>query len=181
MNFIQKFFSQCRINKLFFLIPCHLVFQLHIPKRIIQILSLVLILFLFAKCGFLKKSPPPVFQWPLKKFQLTQKFSNFKKPPHLGIDLKAPIGSPIFSSHPGKVVYAGKKLTGYGYVIMLEHPLGWASLYAHLQEIKVKINQKVGQGDVIGTVGMTGRTSGPHLHFELMYNKRTVNPLLYLP
>ena len=120
------------------------------------------------------------FQWPLKKYKLTQKFSSFKKPPHLGIDLKAKIGTLVLSSHSGKIVYAGNRLTGYGNMVIVEHS-SWASLYAHLQKIKVKTGQTVSKGDVIGTLGNTGKTTGPHLHFELIYKQKTVNPLKYLP
>lgn len=132
-------------------------------------------------CVFFQKPAQPVFQWPVKNPELTQKFSTFKRPPHLGIDLKASIGTTVFSSHSGRVVYAGKRLTNYGNVVIVEHSPHWASLYAHLQTIKVKIGQKIKKGDVIGTSGNTGKTSGPHLHFELMYNKKTVNPIPYLP
>ena len=141
----------------------------------------ILIFIISSSCIFVQKQPPLTFQWPLKKYKLTQKFLSFKRPPHLGIDLKAPIGTAVFSSHSGRVVYAGKRLTGYGNVIVLEHSSGWTSLYAHLQKIKVKTGQTVNLGNIIGTVGNTGRTSGPHLHLELMYKAKPVNPLLYLP
>lgn len=142
---------------------------------------LLVFVFLLSSCVFLQPPSRLIFQWPLKKYKITQKFYGFKSPPHLGIDLKAPIGTAILSSHSGRVVYAGKRLTGYGNMIVLEHPLGWTSLYAHLHTIKVKIGQRVKQGDVIGTLGMTGRASGPHLHFELMYKGEIVNPMVYLP
>ena len=155
--------------------------NLFIYKQLNKFIGLALCCFLLASCAFLRKSPQPVFQWPLKKYRLTQKFLFFKKPPHLGIDLTAPVGTEVLSSHFGRVVYAGRRLTGYGNVVVLEHVSGWASLYAHLREIKVKAGQKLKPGDVVGTLGNTGRTSGPHLHFELMYKEKPVNPLLYLP
>ena len=150
-------------------------------KQLNKLIGLALCFFLFASCTFLHRSSQPAFQWPLKKYKLTQKFLFFRKPPHLGVDLKAPVGTKVLSSHFGRVVYAGRRLTGYGNVVVLEHFSGWASLYAHLQKIEVKIGQKLKPGDVVGTLGNTGRTSGPHLHFELMYKEKPVNPLLYLP
>ena len=145
--------------------------------------SLVFIFCFFSliSCTFLRKSPSLSFQWPLKKYKLSQKFIPFQKPPHLGIDLIAPIGTAVFSGHSGRIIYAGNKLTGYGNVVVLEHSSRWASLYAHLKQIKVKTGQKIKQGDIIGTLGNTGRVLGHHLHFELMYQKKPVNPLFYLP
>ena len=152
-----------------------------IPKNLVQQTSIIFSLFLLTACAFLRESSRMAFLWPLNRYTLTQKFSAVKRPPHLGIDLKAPIGSPVLSSHSGRVVYAGRKLTGFGNVIILEYSPYWASLYAHLQEIKVKTGQKVNPGDVIGALGNTGRTSGPHLHFELIYKGKTVDPLIHLP
>ena len=90
-------------------------------------------------------------------------------------------GEPVFSSHSGQIIYAGRRFKGYGNVVIVEHSPSWASLYAHLKDIKVRTGQKVKQGALIGTVGNTGRASGYHLHFELFYKKKPVNPLNYLP
>lgn len=136
--------------------------------------------FFFSSCAFIKTSTRPVFYWPLKKYQITRGFSFGKRPYHLGMDLKAPLGQRVFSSHSGSVVYAGKRLSGYGNVVVVEHFSGWASLYAHLQSIKVKQGQRVKTGDLIGTVGKTGRASGVHLHFEIMYKDKALNPLPFL-
>ena len=146
-----------------------------------KIISCFLIFIVFSSCAFIQKEPPIYFQWPLKKYKITQKFNSFKKPPHLGIDLKAPLGTSILSSQSGKVVYAGQQFTGYGKVIIIEHDTRWTSLYSHLSQIKVKLGQTVRQGEVIGTVGSTGRSTGPHLHFEILYKKRNKNPLKLLP
>ena len=150
-------------------------------KIYFKLLIIFCISFLFLSCAFIQKKPLPVFKWPLKTYRLTQKFRPLGKNPHLGIDLKAPTGTAVLSSHSGQVVYAGKQFTGYGNVIIIEKNTHWASLYAHLQKIKVRMGQKVKPGLVIGTLGNTGRTSGPHLHFELMFKQKNVNPLLYLP
>ena len=134
----------------------------------------------FNSCAFIHKSTPLNFQWPLKKYKITQQFNSLKKPPHLGIDLKANLGAVVLSSQSGRVVYAGQKFTGYGKVIIIEHSPHWASLYSHLSQINVQLGQQVKQGQAIGAVGSTGNSSGPHLHFEIMYKKQNVNPLIYL-
>ena len=121
------------------------------------------------------------FDWPLRKYQITQKFHTFKRRPHLGIDLKAPLGTPVFSVQNGKVIYSGKQFSGYGNVVIVEHNPQWTSLYAHLDQLKVKAGQRLKKGDRVGTVGKTGRSTGVHLHFELFYNKKNVDPLSYLP
>ena len=144
-------------------------------------IKLLLFCLILNSCAFIQKSTPIHFQWPLKKYKITQKFNSFKRPPHLGVDLKASRGTPVLSIYSGKVVYADQKFTGYGKIVIIEHNPYWTSLYSHLSQIKVKLGQKVKQGQTIGAVGSTGRSSGPHLHFELMYKKRNVNPLIYLP
>ena len=146
-----------------------------------KIINIFLTFLFFSSCAFVQKQPPVYFQWPLKQYKITQKFNSFKKPPHLGIDLKAPLGTVVLSSQSGRVVYAGQEFTGYGKVIIIEHDSRWTSLYSHLSQIKTKLGQKVKQGQVIGEVGSTGRSSGPHLHFEILYKKQNRNPLKLLP
>ena len=146
-----------------------------------KIIKIFLTFVFLSSCAFIQKQPPIYFQWPLKTYKITQKFNSFKKPPHLGIDLKAPLGTPILSSQSGKVVYAGQQFTGYGKVIIIEHDSQWTSLYSHLSQIKVKLGQIVRQGQVIGAVGSTGRSTGPHLHFEILYKKQNKDPLKLLP
>ena len=146
----------------------------------IKFFILCLILSVLNSCAFIQKSAPLNFQWPLKKYKITQQFHSLKRPPHLGIDLKADLGTDVLSSYSGRVVYAGQKFTGYGKVIIIEHSPHWTSLYSHLSQIKVRLGQRVRQGQAIGEVGNTGNSSGPHLHFEIMYKKRNVNPLKYL-
>jgi len=121
------------------------------------------------------------FQAPLKKATLTQKYKPYKKKPHLGIDLRATRGTPVLSIERGRVVYAGRQFTGYGKVIMIEHDSSWTSLYAHLNSVEVSLGQKIQKGQKIGTVGNTGRSTGTHLHLELFYKKRNINPLKHIP
>ncbi len=96
---------------------------------------------------------------------------------HLGVDFAGSEGNAVFTVDAGTVVYSGWNTWGYGNLVIIDHGNGWQSLYAHLSQINVGCAQNVGQGDLIGLVGMTGGTStGPHLHFEISYNGAKVNP-----
>ena len=86
---------------------------------------------------------------------------------------------PVRSTKYGKVTYSGW-FGGYGKAVIVAHPGGWKSLYGHLSKIFVKRGQYVKQGQYVGRSGNTGYSSGPHLHFELIYNGRHVNPYRYL-
>ncbi|MBI5966162.1 MAG: M23 family metallopeptidase [Chloroflexi bacterium] len=99
---------------------------------------------------------------------------------HRGIDLAGNEGEAVYAADAGVIVYAGWNNYGYGNMIMVDHGNGFQSLYAHLSALNVGCGQSVGQGEVIGAVGSTGRSSGPHLHFELMAGVK-VNPWDYLP
>jgi len=99
---------------------------------------------------------------------------------HNGIDLAANMGDDIRAARDGTVIIAGE-VPGYGNTVVLEHEDGTRTLYAHASVLKVKVGQKVRQGDVIALVGSTGRSTGPHLHFEIIVNDRPRDPLLYLP
>jgi murein DD-endopeptidase MepM/ murein hydrolase activator NlpD len=98
---------------------------------------------------------------------------------HEGLDLAPGLGARVVASQDGRVLFANFR-NGYGRLIILDHGAGLTSWYAHLDEILVKINQSVKQGDLIGKVGQTGRVTGPHLHFEIRLNGKPQNPLLYL-
>jgi murein DD-endopeptidase MepM/ murein hydrolase activator NlpD len=102
---------------------------------------------------------------------------------HFAVDFAGAEGNGVFATDAGTVVYSGWNDWGYGWLVIIDHGNGWQSLYAHLSQYNVTCGQNVGQGDLLGLIGMTGGTStGPHLHFELMnttYGK--VNPLDYLP
>jgi murein DD-endopeptidase MepM/ murein hydrolase activator NlpD len=102
---------------------------------------------------------------------------------HFGVDFAGAEGNAVYATDAGTVVYSGWNTWGYGWLIIIDHGNGWQSLYAHLSQINAGCGQNVGQGDLIGLVGMTGGTStGPHLHFELMNTVLGyVNPLDYLP
>lgn len=98
---------------------------------------------------------------------------------HSGIDFKGAVGSPIFAAADGRVTFAGWK-AGYGKAIEITHGNGMLTCYAHLSRIGVKVGQPVEAGTTIGGLGNTGRSTGPHLHFEVRINDRAVNPRPFL-
>jgi len=100
---------------------------------------------------------------------------------HRAIDLPQPSGNPVYASDNGTVVYAGWNTWGYGNLIVLDHGNGWQTWYAHLSQIYVGCGQQLYQGAVIGAIGSTGRSTGPHLHFETRLNGDLPNPLNVLP
>ncbi len=95
---------------------------------------------------------------------------------HLGIDLTAYDGDPVYASDNGTVVYAGWNDSGYGNLVVIDHNNGWSTYYAHLSAIYVSCGQGVGRGTQVGSAGHTGRAFGSHLHFEMRYNGGFVNP-----
>lgn len=99
---------------------------------------------------------------------------------HSGIDIPAPMGTPIAATADGFVILAQENAGGYGLYVMLEHKNGTRSLYGHMSQIKTTVGAKVKAGDTIGLVGSTGRSTGPHLHFELVINGQAVNPEQYM-
>jgi murein DD-endopeptidase MepM/ murein hydrolase activator NlpD len=98
---------------------------------------------------------------------------------HSGIDFKGAVGSPIFAAANGRVTFAGHK-GGYGQAVEITHPNGMLTRYAHLSRIDAKLGQRVAAGATIGGLGSTGRSTGPHLHFEVRINDRAVNPRPFL-
>ncbi|WP_324608179.1 M23 family metallopeptidase [Porphyrobacter sp. AAP60] len=98
---------------------------------------------------------------------------------HAGIDFKGATGSPIFAAAEGRVTFAGWK-SGYGQAIEITHGNGMLTRYAHLSRIGVTVGQSVDAGATIGGLGSTGRSTGPHLHFEVRINDRAVNPRPFL-
>ena len=98
---------------------------------------------------------------------------------HKGVDIAAAMGTDIYCSAQGKVIFAGQK-SGYGNCVIIEHGNGLATLYGHLSKILVDANQQVKIGDVIAKVGNTGRSTGPHLHYEVRKNNTPINPKLFL-
>ena len=98
---------------------------------------------------------------------------------HSGIDISAPQGSKVLATADGVVVFAAW-YGDYGKTVIIRHPSGYLTLYAHLSEIDVKKGQKVKAGDVVGRVGSTGRSTGPHLHYEVIRDSKPINPSVFL-
>lgn len=97
---------------------------------------------------------------------------------HEGMDFSANIGTPIYATGNGTVTKAGWQ-SGYGRVVVINHGYGYETLYAHMNKINVRVGQKVTRGEVIGEVGNTGKSTGPHLHYEVHVKGRVVNPVNY--
>lgn len=98
---------------------------------------------------------------------------------HLGVDLAARMGTPVHATADGRVGAAGMR-GGYGLMVELEHGAGMETRYGHLSRLNVTAGQRVSRGDVIGFVGSTGLSTGPHLHYETRVNGRPVNPVPYI-
>lgn len=126
------------------------------------------------------ESLPFDLEWPVNTIRITQYFQPPGNPHHKGIDIGGSRGMPIHAAHQGHVVYTGRRFKGYGNMVLIEYDNRWATLYAHLQRIKIKRGAKVAPGTLIGTMGRTGHATGVHLHFELMHDKSPIDPLQYL-
>jgi murein DD-endopeptidase MepM/ murein hydrolase activator NlpD len=96
---------------------------------------------------------------------------------HEGMDFTAKSGTPIYATGDGVVAKADNKASGYGNHIVIRHGFGYETLYAHLSKYNTRAGQRVKRGDIIGYVGSTGRSEAPHLHYEVLKDKKVVNPL----
>ncbi len=99
---------------------------------------------------------------------------------HSGVDIGAPYGSKVVATAEGYVLFAGW-VRGYGNTVVLYHGYGYVTLYAHMSSVAVKRGERVSKNRVIGYVGSSGRTTGPHLHYEVIKYGIRQNPILYLP
>jgi murein DD-endopeptidase MepM/ murein hydrolase activator NlpD len=98
---------------------------------------------------------------------------------HSGVDIAAPKGTPIHAAASGEVIFSGKE-RGYGNIVIIKHRNNLITKYAHASKLLVKKGDYVKQGETIGLVGSTGRSTGPHLHFEIRVNNKAVNPLKFI-
>ena len=119
-----------------------------------------------------------IFLWPTTERWLSG--YPYNPPIHPAIDIAGSIGNQVWASDSGVVVYAGWSNYGYGNLVVIDHGNGWQTLYAHLNNIFVGCGQSVFPGDVVGALGTTGNSSGPHLHFEMIYLGVKVNPWDFL-
>jgi murein DD-endopeptidase MepM/ murein hydrolase activator NlpD len=118
--------------------------------------------------------------WPIQG-KITSPFGPRGKRFHGGIDIRSPFYQEVKAAMDGEVILARHTQTGYGKVVFLRHDQGFSTIYGHLNVIIAKEGEAVRQGQSIGGVGSTGRSTGPHLHFELRHNSRPLNPLPLLP
>ena len=123
---------------------------------------------------------------PIKKEDLTRMASGYgwrsdpftkAQKSHNGMDFTAPTGTPIYATGNGKVIRADNTASGFGEHIEIDHGYGYKTIFAHLSKYNVKRGQQVNRGDLIGFVGNTGRSVGPHLHYEVHKNDRPINPI----
>jgi murein DD-endopeptidase MepM/ murein hydrolase activator NlpD len=119
------------------------------------------------------------FQWPLRG-RLTSGFGPRGGRRHEGIDVAARRGTEIDAAEDGRVIHSGR-LGDYGKVVIVRHDGDYRSVYAHAHRTHVKKGQKVEKGQKIAEVGSTGRSTGPHLHFEIRQRQTPQDPMLYLP
>lgn len=116
---------------------------------------------------------------------ITSRFGNRPDPflgglaMHAGIDFRSPVGGEIKSTGAGKVIAAGPA-GGYGNMVEIDHGYGLTTRYGHMSRVLVKVGDEVGSGDVIGLSGNTGRSTGPHLHYEVRRNGEAVDPMIFL-
>jgi septal ring factor EnvC (AmiA/AmiB activator) len=122
---------------------------------------------------------------PFKKYRITSGFGVRKDPftgshaRHLGLDFGAPYKSPVLSPGEGKVIYAGWR-GRYGRFVEVDHGMGLTSRYGHMAKISVEKGEYIGRGTEIGLLGGSGRSTGPHLHFEVLYEGKQINPMKFI-
>lgn len=120
------------------------------------------------------------FDMPVKSdFRFTSGFGQRWGRLHAGTDFAAPIGTPIYTTADGVVTSAAWS-SGYGRLIKIQHEFGIETRYAHLNRISVNVGQRVSRGDRIGDMGNSGRSTGPHLHYEVRVGGNPVNPMIYI-
>lgn len=119
------------------------------------------------------------FAWPVRG-RLSSRFGMRRGRPHEGVDIAAQKGTPIFAAESGRVIFSGR-MSGYGKVVIVKHAGRYRSVYAHASRLLVRKGEFVERGQKVAEVGSTGRSTGPHLHFEIRRSETPQNPLAYLP
>lgn len=123
--------------------------------------------------------------WPTTSKRLTSSFGYRRDPMtgraafHAGVDIAGKIGDPVFAAADGKVITASSD-NSHGKYIVVQHPKGYKTWYMHLSKIEVKENDEITKGQQIGQLGNTGRSTGPHLHFQIVRNDQTIDPLPFI-
>lgn len=137
------------------------------------------------KSKLLTKFPVKVYKgrwrWPTQEGRISSEYGPRWGKEHRGIDVAAAPGVPVYAAAAGEVLYADNGLRGWGNVVLIQHDLKTMTVYAHNTEMFAKKGQKVKPGEKIATVGSTGISTGPHLHFEIRGSKGPVDPRRILP
>jgi murein DD-endopeptidase MepM/ murein hydrolase activator NlpD len=159
-------------------------------SRYLHCFAVALILLMFAAVCFpIRKAislPANSYVFPVVYPRLSSSFGMRKHPiwkvsrHHSGIDLAAPIGSFVRAISSGLVIFSDPH-GGYGNLIVIAHKNGITSHYGHLEKMRVNPGDRVVAGQIIGTVGTTGHSTGPHLHFEIRKSGKPLNPVKYMP
>jgi murein DD-endopeptidase MepM/ murein hydrolase activator NlpD len=123
----------------------------------------------------------PSIAWPMNAGVLSSGYGERWGRPHKGIDIAAEEGTPVYAAADGEVVFADASKGGYGNLVILKHSAGWMTIYGHNSRILVDEGDHVRQGAAIAEVGSTGRSTGPHLHFEIRIDSEAVDPMIHLP
>ena len=98
---------------------------------------------------------------------------------HAGLDFSAPQGTPIYATANGRIKVAGRSDGGYGNYVVINHGYGYESLYGHMLRVKARTGQQVTRGEIIGYVGSTGKSTGPHCHYEIHKNGNKIDPVYF--
>lgn len=120
-------------------------------------------------------------RWPVTGPRLSSPFGKRWGKDHDGIDMAAPIGTPVHAAAAGAVIYSGDQVRGYGNMIVLQHSDGLVTVYAHNSVLLVHTGDNVAVGQEIARVGDTGRSTAPHLHFEVRRGEQPQDPMQFLP
>ncbi len=120
------------------------------------------------------------FRWPVRGRVISAYGVKANGERNDGINIEAPEGTPIKAAEGGEVIYAGNELKGFGNLVLVKHPSGFVSAYAHAGEILVQRGDTIMRGQTVGKVGATGNVTRPQLHFELRQGNKPIDPLPYL-
>ncbi len=130
-----------------------------------------------ASIGYGRSIDSDTFLWPVPKIKLiSSDFGRRSSGNHYGIDIPGPIGTPIIAVASGRVVYTGNEYSGFGNLTVIEHDDGFFTLYAHSYKNLTSHGQLISKGQTIALLGNSGRSSGPHLHFEIRRDGEPVDP-----
>jgi murein DD-endopeptidase MepM/ murein hydrolase activator NlpD len=119
---------------------------------------------------------PGSLRWPVANGWFVRGYGSGEGGYHLAVDIMGRIGWNVRAAAPGIVAYAGDEVPGYGNLVLMVHPGGWVTMYAHNSANSVVAGQSVPRGGILGEVGSTGISRGPHVHFELIYDGQNCDP-----